>query len=193
METIQNFTAFSGQRRIATGDLRSILLHAKEQIEQEGEVQPVLVFDDSSGQQVEFDLRGTPEAVLQRLATHPHLANHGDAPKAGPGRPKLGVICREVSLLPRHWQWLEQQPQGASAALRRLVDEARKRDPEGERLRSARDAAAKFMWTMAGDLPGFEEASRTLFAGDYQQLEELIREWPADIRDHVLRLLMVHA
>ena len=94
-----------------------------------------------------------------------------------------------MSLLPRHWEWLEEQPQGISAALRRLVDEARKRDPGKARARMARDAASKFMWAMAGNLPDFEEASRALFAGDGERLSVLVRKWPKDIRNHVLRLV----
>lgn len=137
-----------------------------------------LVFDDDSGRQVDFDLRGTPEEVLARA----------EPPRAGPGRPKLGVVCREVSLLPRHWEWLEQQPSGISAALRRLVDDARKREPDRALARRTRDAAARFMWTMAGDLPGFEEASRALYAGDTGRLRKLVRSWPADVRAHALAL-----
>lgn len=189
MDNKNKYTSFAGNRLIASGDLASILLQTKHRLDL-GEDARVLVFDDSSGQQIDFDFRGSPDEVMERLATHPHLtAVEATAARSGPGRPKLGVVCREVSLLPRHWQWLEQQPQGASAALRRLVDEARKRDPEGERLRLARDAAAKFMWTMAGDLPGFEEASRALFAGERSRLDILLSEWPEDVRRHVLQLL----
>ena len=191
MEHTNKYSSFAGKQLIASGELGSILLQTKHRLDQ-GEDAPVLVFDDSNGQQIDFDFRGSPEEVIDRLASHPHLvAGEAAAARPGPGRPKLGVVCREVSLLPRHWQWLEQQPQGASAALRRLVDEARKQDPQGERLRMARDAAAKFMWTMAGDLPGFEEASRALFAGEQARLDTLISEWPEDVRRHVLRLLGV--
>mgnify|MGYP003549634233 FL=1 len=94
-----------------------------------------------------------------------------------------------MSLLPRHWDWLEQQPNGISAALRRLVDEARKREPDKESARLAREAAGRFMWGIAGDLPGFEEASRALFAGNLQRLTELTRDWPEDVRSHLLRMI----
>ena len=190
METDRNYTAFSGQRLIGSGELRNVLLQSKQCLD-EGEMATVLIFDDSTGQQIDFDFRGTPDEVLDRLTSHPMFAsaNAASSARTGPGRPKLGVVCREVSLLPRHWEWLEQQPQGISAALRRLVDDARKRDPEGERIRMARDAAAKFMWAMAGNLPGFEEASRALFANDHDGFENQIREWPEDIRSHLKRLL----
>jgi hypothetical protein len=187
MDSLPNFTAFAGQRLLATGELRSVVIRAKQHVD-EGGPDNVLMFDDLTGQQVDFDLSGTTEAALERLRSHPRVAD-AIGQRQGPGRPKLGVVCREVSLLPRHWEWLENQPQGASAALRRLVDEARKRDPEGERRQQARDAAAKFMWTMAGDLPGFEEASRALFADDRTHFETFIRAWPEDIGRHVLRML----
>lgn len=189
MEDLRTYTAFRGNRLIVSGDLRTMLLATKACLDQ-GESAPVLIFDDRTGRQIDFDFRGAPADVLARLASHPLFAP-GDmgAPRAGPGRPRLGVVSREVSLLPRHWEWLEQQPQGISGALRRLVEEARKREPDRERARIAREAAGKFMWAMAGNLPGFEEASRALFARNTERFEELIRDWPEDIRAHVSRLV----
>lgn len=172
----QTYTAFAGETRIASGSLTTVLGRA---IGHRAGRRPLLVFDDLTGRQVDFDLRGSLEEVLARVEPRE---------RAGPGRPKLGVVSREVSLLPRHWDWLEAQPNGISASLRRLVDEARKRAPAEERARAARDAASRFMWAMAGDLPGFEEASRALFAGDRQRLEKLLRRWPKDVRSHVLRM-----
>ncbi len=177
----QRFSAFSGQRCVVSGALEELLLALKARFD----VDPgerILIFEDRTGRQVDFDLRGTPEEVVARLLPPP-------VPRPGPGRPKLGVVSREVSLMPRHWEWLEQQPNGISAALRRLVEEARKRDPEEEAARLAREAASRFMTALAGDLPNFEEASRALFGKDGPRFEELIAEWPQDIRTHVLRLL----
>jgi hypothetical protein len=94
------------------------------------------------------------------------------------------VIAREVSLLPRHWEWLEQQPSGASAALRRLVDEARKTDPGEQRVRSLIEAADRFLSAMAGNLPGYEEVTRALYARDRERVGELVNAWPSDIRSH---------
>lgn len=171
------YIAFAGPRRLASGALREVLLAVKTHHDAGGIA--ALVFDDETGKQVDFDLRGTPEEVLARA----------EAParrKAGPGRPKLGVVAREITLLPRHWEWLERQPGGSSAALRRLVDEARRREPDRARARQVRDAAGRFMWAIAGDLPGFEEASRALYAGDLDRLAKRIRAWPEDIREHVL-------
>ena len=139
----------------------------------------VLIFDDQTGREVDFDLRGSVDEVLARETP----------PAPGPGRPKLGVVSREVSLLPRHWEWLEQQPNGISAALRRIVEDASKRNPDEQRARRARDAASRVMTALAGDRPGFEEASRALFAGDLGRLRSLTRRWPIDLRRHLARLL----
>ena len=172
----ETFTAFAGDRRLASGPKPDVLRALKAH---EDEAERVLVFEDATGRQVDFDLRGTLDEVLARAEARR---------RAGPGRPRLGVVSREVSLLPRHWAWLEAQPSGISAALRRLVDEARRREPDRAAARRARDAAGRFMWAMAGDLPGFEEASRALYAGDHARLGTLVRGWPRDVRAHLLAL-----
>lgn len=179
MEDTQTFSAFVGDRRIVSADLKAMLLATKERFDRDPS-ERILIFEDRTGRQVDFDFRGTPDEVVARAVPEPA--------KTGPGRPRLGVVSREISLLPRHWEWLEQQPNGISAALRRLVEEARKRDPEEEQARLAREAASKFMTAMAGNLPDFEEASRALFGKDDERFEQLIRDWPEDVRTHVLRL-----
>ncbi|MGC3996279.1 MAG: DUF2239 family protein [Anaeromyxobacter sp.] len=171
-----SYTAFVGHRRLASGSRREVLLAVKAAAPAEG----LLIFEDATGRQVDFDLRGTPEEVVARAEGRE---------RAGPGRPRLGVVSREISLLPRHWEWLEEQRGGISAALRRLVDEARRREPDKARARRAREAAGKFMWAMGGDLPGFEEASRALYAGDGERLRRLVRGWPKDVRAHTLALV----
>jgi hypothetical protein len=165
---------------VASGPLAAILPAVKARHDAGGS-HLVFVFDDTTGKPMDFDLRGSPEQVLARAMPPP-------AP-TGPGRPRLGVVSREVSLLPRHWEWLEAQDNGASAALRRLVDEARKRDPEKQRARLATHAAGRFMSAMAGNLPNYEEASRALYAGQAERFADLIRDWPGDIRAHVQRLV----
>jgi hypothetical protein len=186
----RTYTAFAGDQIIISGALNPMLLRVKECLDA-GEPRPVLIFEDQTGIQVDFDFSGTPEQVLVRLPSHPLFARSEATPRVptGPGRPRLGVVSREVSLLPRHWEWLEQQPGGISGALRRLVEEARKRMPGKERARLIREAASKFMWAMAGNLPGFEEASRALFAKNGERLQALMSNWPEDIRGHVQRLL----
>ena len=186
---LDTYTAFAGLRRLATGTLDETILGAKSAIDA-GETAPVLVFEDRTGTQLDFDWRGTPDDVRRRLASHPHFAPPAPASeRSGPGRPRLGVVSREVSLLPRHWSWLAEQPGGASATLRRLVDDARKLDTGRAETRRAREAASRFLWAVAGDLPGFEEVSRALFAGDDQRLSRLVAAWPKDVRDHLLALL----
>ena len=184
MEDKQTFSAFAGERLVVAGPLEAFLPSIKERFDQEP-TEPLLIFEDRTGRQVDFDLRGTVDEVVARSTRAPEPA------RAGPGRPKLGVVSREVSLMPRHWEWLEMQPNGISAAIRRLVEEARKRDPEGDRLRLSIEAAYRFMTAMAGNRPKFEEASRALFAKDSDRFAELIGEWPEDIKGYLARLLHV--
>jgi hypothetical protein len=172
-------TAFAGKRLIASGTLFEV---ARSSI---ASVDPVLIFDDMTGEMIELDLRGTPEDVMARLAPEPSPA---DGLPRGPGRPKLGVVAREVTLLPRHWDWLNGQPGGASVALRKLVEEASRAKVGLDRARRARDAAYRFLTAMVGDLPGFEEAIRALFAGDSSGFRSRTGAWPPDIRDHAYRM-----
>jgi uncharacterized protein len=184
------YIAFQGDRRIASGDLREVARAAKQMLDRRDDAS-ILVFDGASSGPIEIDFRGTVEEVLARLpdVTRDPLASD-DAPSAprGPGRPKLGVVAREITLLPRHWDWLAQQPGGASVAIRRLVEEARRTGEDKDRLRQAREAAYRFMSAIAGNKPHYEDAIRALFAGDPVRFEELIAGWPADVRDHSARL-----
>lgn len=177
MEEQRTYTAFQGHRKIAAGQRGGLIAALREWVRAHGEA-GVLVFDDRTGKQVDFDLREeAAEAAPVETRT-------------GPGRPKLGVISREVSLLPRHWEWLEEQPHGASAALRRLVDQARQL-PENQ-AKQARQAAGRFLMAVAGDFMGYEEATRALYAGELDRLRVLTAEWPAEIRDHALALAESH-
>jgi len=162
-----SYTAFADTRRIAAGGQREVIdaLRARPD-----DGATVLVFEDETGRQIDLDLRTLPEGEPAR-------------PR---GRPSLGVVAREVTLLPRHWEWLAAQPGGASAALRRLVETARKQ--EGSDIRARQEAAYRFLTAMAGDRPGYEEAMRALFANDRPGFERRIAEWPADVRAHALRL-----
>lgn len=186
--------AFAGNRRIASGELAHVALRTKEVIDR-GDHPPVLVFDEETSEQIDLDLRGTADEVLKRLARKARKGGSAaepappdaEAPR-GPGRPKLGVVAREVTLLPRHWEWLNSQPGGASVTLRKLVEEARRANAEKERIRQAREAAYRFMSAMAGNQPGFEEATRALFAGRPEHFDTWIARWPADVRDHARKL-----
>ncbi|HSD15727.1 MAG TPA: DUF2239 family protein [Thermomonas sp.] len=177
-------TAFSGPQRIASGELRHVAMKAKQAYDLHPG-RPVLVFDDADGRAVEVPLE-LPAADLLRLLALPQLSVGADATPVPrkPGRPKLGVVAREVTLLPRHWDWLAAQPGGASVALRRLVEDARKVSSGEDRRRAAQEATFRFMQAMAGDQPGFEEAARALFAGDVARFEEHVARWADDVRDH---------
>ena len=188
----RQFTAFVGHQLLASGPLAEVAL-AVMKASQKHAGEPIVIFDDANGRPIDLDLRGTDRDVLARLpvpdSTSAPPSDHMAAPEArGRGRPRLGVVAREVTLLPRHWEWLGAQPGGASVALRKLVEEARRSSGDRDRTRAAREAAYHFMSAMAGDLPGFEEASRALFADDRRRFGDLVADWPADIRDHTVRL-----
>ena len=167
--------AFVGAKRIARAPLLRALpaIHAAAAA---GE--GPLVFDLADGRAVDLDLRGDPEAARARLA--PAEAAVG---KRGPGRPKLGVTAKEVTLLPRHWDWLAAQPGGASVALRKLIEAQMKAGEGPERARRAKERAYRFMTAMAGDRPGYEEATRMLFAGDWTAFDAAVEGWPEGVRE----------
>lgn len=190
-------TAFSGTRLLARGPLPDVAVAARRLLDTEPYA-AVLIFDDTTAHTVEVDLRGTEADVAQRLGPTEVLTAAPDGPAEspaeasprGPGRPKLGVVPREVTLLPRHWAWLNAQPGGASVALRRLVEVA-SRDPEvklRDRVRERQTVAYRFLSTLAGDLPGFEAASRALFAGARPPFVDATAAWPAEVREYALGL-----
>jgi hypothetical protein len=179
-------TAFAGFQRIASGPPDQVALAVKAALDAKVD-QPLLVFDDVSGAPMDFDLRGSPRDILARL-TPQETSDQQPEPARGPGRPKLGVVAREVTLLPRHWDWLSAQPGGASVALRKLVDAARVSHAGADRRRLAQQAADRFMSALAGNAPGYEEAARALYAGDRARFEQSMVAWPADVRDHAMRL-----
>lgn len=166
----QTCTAFLGTTRLAHGTPAELIATLS------GQEQGVLVFDDATGRPVDLDWRGAAP-----------IPEESEAPRRR-GRPKLGVTAREVTLLPRQWDWLARQPGGASQALRRLVDEARKADGGRTAKRAAHERAYRVMSALGGDLPGFEEASRLLFADKLEEFAAAMAAWPADLRDHVLEL-----
>ncbi len=176
------FTAFLGSKRIASGPLEQVALVAKNAIDR-GAKQPLFIYNDSTGHAIDIDSRGSDAELLARLSR--------PAPPSRPrgrGRPKLGVIAREVTLLPRHWQWLGSQPGGASVAMRKLVESARRANQEIDQRRQKQEAAFHFMSAIAGNLENFEEACRALFANDRHRFRVLVAAWPDDIREHASKL-----
>jgi hypothetical protein len=186
--TFPPFSAFAGPKLLASGPLAEVAIAIK--IATGAIADPIIIFDNATGKSLDIDLRGSHREIVARLPQPTTIEPETDAPAEprGRGRPKLGVVAREITLLPRHWDWLGAQPGGASVALRKLVEDARRANGDRDRQRAARDAAYHFMSTMAGDLPGFEEASRALFADDRRRFAELIADWPVDIRDHIVKL-----
>jgi thiamine kinase-like enzyme len=171
-------TAFEGIRRIASGSPSLVAAKVREVVSK-GQAAPVLVFDDLTGMQIDLDLRPDKAPAMP--------AQDLKEPRSA-GRPRLGVVAREVTLLPRHWDWLGQQRGGGSAALRRLIDQARRQSVGEEAMRTAREAVYRFMTAMAGNALGYEEALRALFAGDMGRFSSLTSEWAADVREHIWRL-----
>ncbi|WP_293223965.1 DUF2239 family protein [Ottowia sp.] len=181
------YTAFVGDRRLAQGAYADI---ARALASLDDAPQPVLVFDDATGAPVDAPPRPEHAARLARIGIAPDEASVAapEASRPAPGRPRLGVVAREVTLLPRHWDWLAAQPGGASAALRRLVDQARRTGDAADERRRAQERAYKFISAIAGHRPGFEEAARALFAGERTRFESLVAAWPADVAAHAVRL-----
>ncbi|HZX27868.1 MAG TPA: DUF2239 family protein [Telluria sp.] len=187
------YTSFEGHRIIGAGSFAEAA-RAAVAAGHAGGRDPVLVFDDADGRVVDLDLRGSAREIDARLAADPrNLPPPAPPPEEETavrtrGRPKLGVVAREVTLLPRHWEWLAQQPGGASVALRKLVDEARRTQGDREARRLRMERTNRFMTALGGDLPQYEEASRAMFAGFDERFEELTASWPADVRAYCLRL-----
>lgn len=178
-DTLPTCTAFLGVHRVAQGryaDVARVIETLPVSDER------VLVFDDATGAQVDHPW---PTTIGQPAAADA-LVDGGVAGTVG--RPRLGVVAREVTLLPRHWAWLAQQRGGASATLRRLVDEARRNQAQADAQRLARERTYRFMSAMTADWPGFEEACRALFAGDGRAFRRQTAGWPADVRDHLAGL-----
>ena len=172
-------------KRIASGTPQKVLTAVKVFVDAHT-ADNILIFDAETSLTVEIDLRGSLSAVLKRLP-----ATDSTSPTSlvrMPGRPKLGVTAREITLLPRHWEWLATQPGGASVALRKLVEQARHTSKDADKLRLSQESAYRFMSAMAGNAPGFEEAARALFAADLGRLREFVTKWPRDVRNHTLSL-----
>jgi hypothetical protein len=183
--------AFSGATRIATGAPEGVAASVQALVEEQPEAN-VSVFDATTSQPVDMDGPGSLVLALSRLPRSTPESTAADAPAArAPGRPKLGVTAREVTLLPRHWEWLATQTGGASVALRKLVEQAQRVNKDADRIRQARESAYRFMNAMAGNEQGFEEATRALFAGDAVRLATSMQSWPQDIREHVQSLIDV--
>lgn len=177
-------TAFAGHDRLLSGRLPDAALAIK-RAAAEGSTGPFLIFDDANGRVMDVDLRGSDAEVNARLTSD---TDEAPAVTRKRGRPALGVIGREVTLLPRHWDWLSARPGGASVALRKLVDAARRTNADDDRRRESQERAYRFMAAVAGDLPGYEEALRALFADDRPRFDNFVASWPEDVAAYSIYL-----
>ena len=180
------YTCFAGDRLVATGQAGEVA-RAADRAEAEGRA-GVLIFSDRTGRQLELDRRESVPTIAGASMVPDEAPV---SPSSGRGRPRLGVVAREVTLLPRHWQWLETQSGGASAALRRLVDQARHESADKDRAADAQQATYRVMSVLAGNLPGFEAAARALYARDDRTFDDIVGRWPADVGAYVARLAAV--
>ncbi|MBZ0266003.1 DUF2239 family protein [bacterium] len=183
----RSYTAFLHNKIIASGKIDEVVSVARQKINQ-GENARIAIFDDETAYVIDIDFRGSEADVLGRLNDHPMLQQKPESQtKRSPGRPKLGVVPREVGLLPRHWEWLSSQRGGASAALRKLVDEARQRGQAKELIRKTEEAAHRFMWDMASNSPDFEEASRAFYAHNFDTFQDYMKNWDDDIVEYIMK------
>ena len=183
-ETQGKCIAFAGSTCVACGTVADVARQAKKALDASSET-TVLVFDAETSRPIEIDFRGSVDDVIARLGEAAAVTE--PAPRS-PGRPKLGVVAREVTLLPRHWEWLATQPGGASVTLRKLVESARKENSAADRQRASQDATYRFAVAMAGNETGFEESMRALYAVDRGSFDALTEAWPTDVRDHARML-----
>jgi uncharacterized protein len=184
---LQSYTAFEETKLLAQGPLDEVALKVKRRLKANHEAS-ILVFSDSTGKEMDFDLRGTEKEMLQRLQVYLSPTDSLPSENTGPGRPKLGVVSREVSLLPRHWEWLSTQTGGASATLRRLIDDARKSSSGREIVKQAQERTHKLMSTLGGNLPNYEEALRAFYAKDKKKFKDQMQDWPADIKEYIQKM-----
>lgn len=177
-------TAFFGTQKIARGNIVDVIPAVKAFFEKSGE-NPVLLFDNTTSAPIEIDFRGSTEEILSNISS---VSEDSEKKPLNPGRPKLGVISREISLLPRHWEWLSLQQKGASATIRTLVEEAKKKTAPQDEIQKAQNSLHTFMTAIAGNMPGYEEALRALYSGEKKRFSEVISAWTKDVREHTEEL-----
>lgn len=186
MDKIETYTAFDNTSIIAHGSLRDVILKTKK-ILGKSENSSFLIFSDSTGKTIDFNFQGTEKEILKRLEIF--VSNSDEKIElARPGRPKLGVISREISLLPRHWEWLATQSSGASSSIRNLIEDAIKKSTSKVSLKQQQEKVYRVMTTLAGDLDGYEEAIRSLYKRDRESFIKFTKGWSKDLRSYLEKL-----
>ena len=190
---ISQITAFEVEKIFCSGPKIEVILAMKNELSKSPNKR-FLCFEDTSGQQIDFDISGTKEEIIQRLSTHtitapePISADENKAIDKKLGRPKLGVVPKEVTLLPRHWLWLGAQSGGASATIRRLVEQASKANSGENKRKKCQESAYRFLSAVAGNYPNYEEVLRAIFRDDEKMISNLTSEWPKDIVTYAQKL-----
>jgi len=177
------YTAFEGYKLLSHGDIETVALDVRKALKKDSN-KSVLIFSDSTGRQIDLNLNGYESEVLERLKVFaaPPVSTH----IGGVGRPKLGVVSREISLLPQHWEWLSNQEGGASSVIRRLIDAKMNTSllSAKEKTKKVQEVVYKFLSAVAGNLPNFEEVVRYLYRKDKKKFEDLMSDWPSDVSKH---------
>jgi uncharacterized protein len=185
MDTPGTYSVFEGTTRLFRGTFPEVVLKVKERLGR-ADHSSLLMFSDDTGKTMDFNFQGSVKDVLKRLEIY--VSRQASPPPSGPGRPRLGVISREISLLPRHWEWLASQPGGASATLRKLIEEARRKSMAHVSVKQIQERAYRFMSVMAGNMTGYEEALRALYKADRRNFLLHMQDWPPDVRTHAIEL-----
>ena len=185
MSEQNTYTAFEGHNLLCQGALPVVVLKAKKRLDK-GSEKPILIFSDSTGKSMDFNFHGTESEVLKRIDVY-RTETQTDVPGAavGPGRPKLGVISREVSLLPKHWEWLALQSGGASATLRTIIEDLMKKGSGGPTIKQLQERVYRVMSVVAGDFPHYEQALRLLYRKDKKEFAKILQEWPKDVSKYI--------
>lgn len=176
--------AFSGDIKISSGPILKVAEATKKHLIKKPN-SDIQIFDHDTGQFLEVDFRGSLSQVVERMKKSFIIETEKIR---GPGRPKLGVVSKEITLLPKHWDWLNLQANGASGSIRKLIDEAMKRNVAKDELKRSQNSVYKFMTIMAGNYPLYEEALRAFYANDNAKFKYIITNWPKDVRDHLLKM-----
>lgn len=179
--------AFAGTDHLAEGSPADVARAVRQHLDTRGHA-PVCVLDALTSAPADLAMGGNSDQVAA-WAEAQFQAREEATDQKRRGRPRLGVVAREVTLLPRHWDWLAAQPGCASVTLRKLVDAARKQGGASERIRRTQDVVHRFLYAVAGDVAGFEEVARALYAWDHERFDALTDAWPTDVVAHARRLL----